>query len=156
MRTRFLRLAAIVLIALWGIAACASAQGAIQTTVVMRVSHMTQNAVVDAGEDLSIEVNIDGVDPDSYRWYFNGAPLQGANQKVLNIVNARVGDSGIYRMDAFDANGAMVVSMDIAVRVVDKAVPQAGDDSLAVGWAWGGVAACAAALALLLRRRARA
>ena len=32
--------------------AYALADGMISTTVVMRVSHMTQNAVVDAGEDL--------------------------------------------------------------------------------------------------------
>ena len=45
--------------------AYALADGVISTTVVMRVSHMTQNAVVDAGEDLSMEVNIDGVVPAS-------------------------------------------------------------------------------------------
>ena len=61
MRKRWTKLAvaliAIVLIA----SACALAEGTISTTVLMRVSRMTQNAVVKAGEDLSIEVNIDGV-----------------------------------------------------------------------------------------------
>ena len=143
----------IAAIMLWR-SACAFAEGAISTTVVMRVSHMTQNAVVDAGEDLSIEVNIDGVTPEAYQWYFNDAPIQGATQKVLNIVNAQSEDTGLYRLDAFDADGDMLVSMDIAARVVEDVVPQAGDESLPVGMAFGGMALCGAALAALLRRRA--
>lgn len=151
---RFARLGTLLLIALLTLGLCASAEGAIRTTVVMRVSRMTQNAVVNAGEDLSIEVNIDGVNPDTYQWYFNDQPIQGANQKVLNILNAQPSDAGLYRMDAFDENGAMLVSMDIAARVKDNAVPQSGDRSLPVGVALGGMAVCAAALVLLLRRRA--
>ena len=132
----------------------AFAQEAISTTVTMRVSHLTQSAVVNAGEDLSIEVAIDGVTPDSFQWYFNDRPIEGADQKVLNIVNATPENAGIYRMDAFNEAGDMVVSMDIAARVVDNAVPQAGDDSVPVGAAMGGMALCGAALAVLLRRRA--
>jgi hypothetical protein len=81
-------------------------------------------------------------------------PIEGADQKVLNIVNATPENAGIYRMDAFNEAGDMVVSMDIAARVVDDAVPQAGDDSVPVGAAMGGMAVCAAALIVLLRRRA--
>ena len=153
-KLRLFSLAAAVMVCLLALTPHARAQETIQTTVVMRVSHMTRNAVVDAGEDLSIEVSIEGVTPESYQWYFEGTPIEGATQKVLNIVNAQTSDAGIYRMDAFDESGAMVVSMDIAVRVVEKAVPQAGDSSLPVGFAWGGMALCAAAMALLLRRRA--
>ena len=154
MKIRFASLFAIVVIALLSINACAFAAGAIDTTVVMRVSHMTQNAVVDAGEDLSIEVNIEGVTPETYQWYFDDQPIQGANQKVLNIVNAQPEDAGLYRMDAFDADGAMVVSMDIAARVVEDVVPQSGDDSLSVGYAFAGMLLCAAALTVLMRKRA--
>lgn len=151
---RFARLLAIVVIALLCINGCALAQNAVDTTVVMRVSHMTQNAVVDAGEDLSIEVNIDGVTPETYQWYFSDEPIQGATQKVLNIVNAQPENSGLYRLDAFDGDGNMVVSMDIAARVVEDAVPQSGDDSMPVTYAFAGIALCAAAMLALLRRRA--
>lgn len=153
-KMRFARLFAIAVIALLSINACAFAQNAIDTTVVMRVSHMTQNAVVDAGEDLSIEVSIDGVTPEAYQWYFNDAPIQGATQKVLNIVNAQPEDAGIYRLDAFDAEGNMAVSMDIAARVVEDVVPQSGDSSMPVGYAFAGMLLCAAAMAVVLRRRA--
>lgn len=132
--------------------ATAYAQSTISTTVVMRVSRMTQNAVVDAGEDLSMEVNIEGVEAEKYQWYFNGSAIEGADQKVYNIVNAQVEDAGTYRMDAFDAEGNMLVSMDIAARVIDGAVPQSGDSSMPVGIALVGMVICAAT-AVILRRK---
>ena len=146
----------IVILALSAVIAAAHAEGTISTTVLMRVSKMTQNAVVDEGEDLSIEVSIDGVAPASYQWYFNDAPIEGATQKVYNIVEARPEDTGVYRIDAFDANGAMVVSMDFSARVRVDEVPQAGDHSLPIGIAFAGFAACGALLAILLRRRGMA
>lgn len=153
-RRRFSKWILLLVVALLAVGAFACAEGAISTTVVMRVSHMTQNAVVNAGEDLTIEVNIDGVAPESYQWYFNGVPMEGATQKVLNIINAQPVNSGLYRLDAFDAAGNMLVSMDIAARVVEDVVPQSGDSSMPVGFAFGGMALCAAAMAVLLRRRA--
>ena len=153
MKRRFVKLIAILAAAMMLMSVCAYAQETISTTVVMRVSRMTQNAVVDAGEDLSMEVNIDGVEPADYQWYFNDVSIEGANQKVYNIVNATVEDSGVYRLDAFDADGNMVVSMDIAARVIDDEVPQSGDHSMPVGVAFAGITICAALLAILLRRR---
>ena len=150
MRMRFTKVIAVVaaLMAL----VYAYAENTISTTVVMRVSRMTQNAVVDAGEDLSMEVMIEGVEPAAYQWYFNGEAIEGADQKVYNIVNACVEDAGVYRMDAFDADGSMVVSMDIAARVIDDTVPQSGDSSVHAGFALAGMAVCAAA-AFVLRRK---
>lgn len=138
------------------LSAYALADGVISTTVVMRVSHMTQNAVVDAGEDLSMEVQIDGVEPASYQWYFEDEAIEGANQKVYNIVNAQVENSGVYRMEAFDAEGRMLVSMDISARVIGKDVPKSGDASMPVGYAALIFAAAAAVLCATLRRRKRA
>lgn len=125
----------------------------ISTSVVMRVSRMTQNAIVNAGEDLSMEINVSGVMPDSYCWYKDGAPINGADQKVYVISDATVEDSGLYRMDAFDENGRMVVSVDINARVKDKGVPKAGDASMPVGMAVAGIAAAGMALALAMRKR---
>ena len=138
------------------VSACAFAEGVISTTVVMRVSRMTQNAVVDVGEDLSMEVNIDGVVPASYQWFYEGTAIEGANQRVYSIVNAQVEDSGVYRMDAFDAEGDMVVSMDISARVIDNTVPKSGDNSMSMGAAAAAFAAAAAALLIVFRRKAEA
>ena len=71
----------------------------------MRITRVTQSAVVDAGEDLAMEINIDGVTPTAFQWYKDDAAIEGANQKVYTIVNAKVEDSGVYRMEAFDENG---------------------------------------------------
>ena len=150
-RRTFRVLALVALLLLLG---SAVAEGLISTTVVMRVSHLTQDAVVDAGEDLSMEVNIDGVSPASYQWYFEGAPISGADQRVYNIVNAAVEDSGVYRMDAFDENGDMLLSMEIAARVIDDTVPKSGDSSLPVGAAFAVLAAASVALFVKLRRAA--
>lgn len=144
----------LALVALLLMLGSAVAEGVISTTVVMRVSHLTQDAVVDAGEDLSMEVNIDGVSPASYQWYFEGAPISGADQRVYNIVNAAVEDSGVYRMDAFDENGDMLLSMEIAARVIDDTVPKSGDSSLPVGAAFAVLAAASVALFVKLRRAA--
>ena len=155
MRIRVLKIVALMLLVL-SLTVPAVAEQMISTTLVMRVSRMTQNAVVDAGEDLSMEVNIDGVTPASYQWYFNDVAINGANQKVYSIVNAAVEDTGIYRMDAFDANGRMLVSMDISARVVDKTVPKSGDASLPLEAALGAMGLAAIALMAALRRRAAA
>ncbi|MDO4865537.1 MAG: immunoglobulin domain-containing protein [Clostridia bacterium] len=153
MNGRIARLAAILLAVMLLCSAFAGAEGSISTTVLMRRSRMTQNAVVDVGEDLSIEVSIEGVSPSQYQWYFNDAPIEGANQKVYNIVNAQPEDTGVYRLDAFDEEGSMVVSMDVSARVLEPEVPQAGDGSVPVGFAFAGLALCGALLAVLLRRR---
>lgn len=132
------------------------AEGVISTTVIMRVSRITQNAVVDVGEDLSMEVQIDGVEPSVYQWYFEDQLIIGANQKVYSIVNAQVENSGIYRMDAYDADGKMLVSMDISARVIDDSVPKAGDNSMPVGVAVAGLVGSALVLAFTLRRKVKA
>lgn len=150
------RLAALLLAIMLLASVCACGEGPIATTVVMRVSRMTQNAVIKAGEDLSIEVGIDGVEPAQYQWYFNDVPIEGANQRVYNIVNAQPENTGVYRMDAFDENGKMLVSMDIAARVLEDTVPQAGDGSMPVGVAFAAIALCGGLLVILMRRRARA
>lgn len=152
MRRRVLKIAALLTLVMM-LAVPALAENMISTTLVMRVSHMTQNAVVDAGEDLSMEVSIDGVVPASYQWYFNDAPIEGANQKVYSIVNAQVEDSGVYRLDAFDAEGKMVVSMDISARVIDKTVPKSGDASMPVHVVLGAMGVAAAVLVVTMRRR---
>ena len=92
---RFSKWFAALLIALLALNGFALAQGAISTTVVMRVSHMTQNAVVDAGEDLTIEVNIDGVTPDTYQWYFNDAPIEGADHRFQNPAHMETANKAI-------------------------------------------------------------
>lgn len=130
--------------------------GKISTSVLMRVSRMTQSAVANVGEDLTMEVNVGGVEPAAYQWYFGDQAIENANQKVYTIVDASVEDSGVYRMDAFDANGRMLVSMDISARVIDPDIPKAGDNSMTAGAAVMLFAGAALVLAFTFRRRKEA
>ena len=57
-------------------------------------------------------------------------------------------------MDAFDAEGKMVVSMDISARVIDKVVPKSGDASMPVQYVLCAMGAAAVTLVAALRRRA--
>ena len=141
-------LAALCLACCWA----AVAENAVSTNVVMRVSRLVQDSVVNEGEELSMEVNMEGMEPASYQWYFNDVPIDGAVQKVYNIVNAREEDAGVYRLDAFDANGKMVLSVDLAVRVVSKKVPQSGDASLPLSAVLLAMGAAAALLTVKVRR----
>ena len=136
----------------WG---AAFAEGVVSTNVIMRVSKLTQDAIINEGEDLSMEVNLDGVTPTSYQWYFNDAPIDGAVQKVYNVVNATERDAGTYRMDAFSDDGNMVMSMDLAVRVISSTVPQSGDSSLPIGAVIAAMGIAAVLLTILIRRSAR-
>ncbi len=131
----------------------ALAEQTISTTLVLRVSYMTQNAVVNVGEDLSMEVDIDGVSPASYQWYFENEEIEGANQKVYNIVDAQVEDAGVYRLDAFDEDGNLLISMDVSARVIDDTVPKSGDTSFPVGAAIALMCVAGVGLIVALRRK---
>ncbi len=128
----------------------------ISTTVTMRVSRSTRSAIVNVGEDLSLEVAIEGPVPAGYQWFFEGTAIPGANERVYNIVNAQTDDSGVYRLEAYGDDGQMLVSMDISARVIDDVLPKAGDDSLPLGAAAAAFAMAAGAMALALRRRIQA
>ena len=137
------------------LAGVAIAEGVISTTVVMRVSHMTQSAIANIGEDLTMEINVEGVVPARYQWYFEDEAIEGATQKVYTVVNAQPENAGTYRLEAFDDADRLVVSMDIEARVVEAKVPKSGDDSLPVGVAMGGVAVAAVGI-VLTKRKAKA
>ena len=93
-----------------------------------------------------------GVEPARYQWYFEDEAIEGADQRVYNLVNAGLEDAGIYRLDAFDESGKMLLSMDVSVRVVDDRVPKSGDDSRPVAAAAMGLIALAGFAAISLRR----
>ena len=153
---RLVRIAALFsLLAVTLVAAAGSAQ-ALSASVVMKVSRTAQDSVVNVGEDLTIDVDIEGVEPAMCRWFFEDELIEGADGCVLGIGSATLEDAGTYRMEAYAEDGSMLVSMEFAVRVVDKALPKSGDDTLSVGVVAGGMTLCAAGLTALMVRRRRA
>ena len=135
-----------VLIAATG---CAYAMSA---NVVMKVSRTAQDSVINVGEDLTIDVRLDGVSPARYMWYFENQLIEGADDRVYTITRAAVEDAGMYRMDAYGEDGSMLASMEFAVRVIEEKLPQAGDDTLGIGVIVGIMGASAAVMGAAIKR----
>lgn len=129
---RFRRTTVALCVLLLLLSVCAGAAQALTATVVMKVSRTAQDSIINEGEDLSIDVQIDGVTPASYLWYFDGAAIPGADKRVYAIDAATPEDAGTYRMEAYDGAGKMLLSMDFSVRVIEKALPKSGDDTLGI------------------------
>lgn len=146
------------LFSLFTVAFVAAAGGAqaLSANVVMKVSRTCQDPVINVGEDLAIAVDIEGVEPAAYRWFFENELMDDLGGSVLRIGSAVPEDSGVYRMEAYGADGAMLVSMEFSVRVVDKALPKSGDDTLNRGVVAGGMSLCAAGLTAVVVFRKRA
>ena len=155
MNRRTVARALILAAALLSLAGAALADnGSIRTYLTFRVTTPTQSSVVNVGQDLQIEVGIEGVEPTSYEWFFNDEKiLENGDQRIYNILNAQVEDAGIYRMQAY-VNEAMALSVDVNVRVIDTShLPDSGDESLPVVFAFGAAGIALAAMALLVRKR---
>ena len=129
----------------------------VSTYLNFRVSTPTQSPMVNVGQDLQIEVGTDGVEPDSYQWYFNGEPiLENGTSSVYNIFNARLEDAGIYKLMAYSGS-KLVLSVEVNVRVIDTSVlPASGDDSLPVYYAFGAAGCCTTAIYALSRKKREA
>jgi len=125
----------------------AGAAHAISANVVMKVSRTAQDSIINEGEDLSIDVNFEGIDPASYRWFFDDVAINGAIYSCHTIASATPADAGTYRVEAFDAEGGMLVSMDFSVRVVEKEMPKSGDGTIDAGVIAGIMVAAAMTIA---------
>lgn len=141
MSARICRIAAAFIMLAVVAVTVAGAAHAISANVVMKVSRTAQDSIINEGEDLSIDVNFEGIEPASYRWFFGEDAISGANYSCHTIAAATPADAGTYRVEAFDAEGGMLVSMDFSVRVVEKEMPRSGDDTLDAGIVAGIMAA---------------
>ena len=155
MSARFLKAAAAVVLTAILLATTAAAQ-AVSASVVMKVSKTAQDSVINEGEDLSIAVDIDGVNPASYRWYFGDEVIAGADYPLYSIVSATTRDAGVYRIEAFDDDGGMLISMAFNVRVMEKAMPKSGDGTLDAGLMIGAIAAAGLTGGAVIARKRRA
>ena len=155
MRAGLKLLAATLLLVCLGHAAVAEAP--IGATVNVRATRDVRDSVIRAGEDVDLLVTLTGFSLEICQWYREGEALAGENMASLHLEDAEVSDTGVYRMDALDADGRVRVSVDVALRVVDDRLPQTGDGALpaAVPMTAMGVGASAALILMQKRRRAR-
>lgn len=152
-----IRAFALVLMMLFIAGSALAETGAIRTYLTFRITTRTQSAVVNVGEDLQIEVGVDGVEPTSWQWYFKGEPItQDGDQRIYNLLNATEEDAGLYCLKAY-RDDTLVVSVDVNVRVIDAVVmPASGDGSMPVAYAFAALAMGLAALMLLGYKRRHA
>lgn len=149
---RIARLACVIAVLM---ALAAGSASALSASVVMRVSRTAQDSVVNLGEDLAIDVELDGVEPAMYRWYFEDELIHGAESRTLGIGAAALEDAGRYRLEAYAGDGSMLASMEFNVRVVDSSLPKSGDNTLGIGAVAGAMALLMGAMAVLIVRRRR-
>jgi len=138
-------------------AGAALAEGPIRTYLTFRITTRTQSAIANVGEDLQIEVGVDGVEPTEWQWYFEGEAIEeDGDQRIYNIVNAQTEDAGIYTLQAY-RDGRMVLKVDVNVRVIDTTfIPASGDDSMPVYAAFIALGAALCAMTVLVRKRRQA
>ncbi|MBE5790600.1 MAG: immunoglobulin domain-containing protein [Clostridiales bacterium] len=132
--------------------------GAIRTYLTFRITTQTQSAIVDVGEDLQIEVGVDGVEPTGYQWYFEGKAIEiNGNERIYNLLNAQPEDAGVYTMEAYEGD-EVVLKVEVNVRVINPVViPASGDNSLPVEVVFGAALAAIGLMAcLIVKRKARA
>lgn len=154
MRTKAARAIVAVMLILCLSAGALAEAGAIRTYLTFRITTQTQSAIVNVGEDLQIEVGVEGVTPTSYQWYFEGEPIaENGNERIYNLLNATMDDAGIYTMEAYNGSD-LQLKVEVNVRVINPTViPASGDDSLPVQAAVFAAAALGAVLMVLLKRR---
>ena len=143
---------AVIAIAMMLTASVYTAQ-ALSAGVVMTVSRTTQDSIINEGENLTIDVQLDEVEPALYRWYFNDELIPGATANVYTIASAVPEDAGMYRVEAYSENGKMLVTMEFSVRVIENALPKSGDDTMSIGVITAAMAVCTAGIAALVIHR---
>lgn len=152
-----IRAFALVLMMLFVAGPALAESGAIRTYLTFRITTRTQSAVVNEGEDLQIEVGVNGVEPTSWQWYFKGEPIeQNGDQRIYNLVNAGEEDAGLYCLKAYK-DDTLVVSVDVNVRVIAPVImPASGDGSMPVAYAFAALAMGLIALVVLSYKRRHA
>ena len=132
------------------LAASAYTAQALSAGVVMTVSRTTQDSIITEGENLTIDVQLDEVEPALYRWYFNDDLIPGATANIYTISSALPEDAGMYRVEAYSENGKMLVTMEFSVRVIENALPKSGDNTIEIGIITTAMIVCAAGIAALV------
>ncbi len=153
MSKRFGRIAVVIFMAIMMLITSVTIAQALSAGVVMTVSRTTQDSVIDEGENLTIDVQLDGVEPARYIWYFEGEVIDGAAGRVYAITSATQQDAGLYRVEAYSEEGKMLMIMEFDLRVIDKALPKSGDSTPAAGILIAAALGCSIAAAGLIIRK---
>ena len=83
-------------------------------TVFPTITAQPVDQVVPIGSDVVLSVQANNAD--GYQWLYNGVPVDGQTNNSLTIVNAGIGDVGLYSCEVFNG-GEMVPTRAASVEV---------------------------------------
>lgn len=83
------------------------------------ISEQPQSALAYRGETVTLQVVATGLEPFTYQWHKNDAPLPDSTTPILSLTNLRLADAGSYSIAITDAAGGTIVSADAIVQVID-------------------------------------
>lgn len=94
------------------------------TVAIARPPSITQepsNHTVLVGGSATFTAGVDGSDPLSYQWFYNGAPLTEATALTLILNNIQLADAGAYRLVITNSEGS--VTSQVATLTVVNSEP---------------------------------
>ena len=74
------------------------------------ITNASDSVVASPGGSASFWVEVDGAAPLSYKWYFNGAAIGGANSNRLTLNNVQASQAGTYTVSISNSYGAILSS----------------------------------------------
>lgn len=80
-----------------------------------QITHPPATQLLCLGDEAHLEVEVIGVEPISYQWYFNYSPIPNANQSQLIIPDLSMADFGDYKVTVTDACGSSSAEAGIYV-----------------------------------------
>ena len=93
---------------------------------------------IEPGSDVSFSVDATGSQPLKYQWMFNGSPIPGANDSILNISNTgRENDVGTYSVNISNQHGS-VTSQGAQLKLIEIFPIVDALDAPGLTWSSGG------------------
>ena len=97
-----------------------------------------QGISIEPGTDVSFSVDATGSQPLKYQWMFNGTPIAGANDSILNISNTgRENDVGTYSVSVSNQHGS-VTSQGAQLKLIEIIPLADALDAPGLTWSSGG------------------
>jgi len=76
-----------------------------------------QNQTNACGDSATFQVSVGGSSPFTYQWSFQGTPITGATQTILNLTNVTLAQGGLYSVTALNPYGSVTTGAVLTVTV---------------------------------------
>jgi hypothetical protein len=104
------------------------------------------------GQDVTFSVFVDGSDPLTYQWRFNGADIPDATDRLFKMTGAQAEDAGSYSVRAAtEYHSAVSSNAILTIRAVPVIVTQPHDQTVLVGQTANFTVSAAGTLAIRLQ-----